>query len=141
MPPIAEWPGYVSNVAERLASRLGVAPECKVQAQLYKLLMYEEGDHFNPHRDSEKEDGMFATMVLLLPSAYTVSQHTSLFSDAVFWLSKDGHHLNISDKMPEKTGFCSENHPRWSTIVKHEILTALHLMQIELTKSFNSCMA
>lgn len=71
-PHVADWPRYVTSVAERLADQLGVAPDCKVQAQLYKLLMYEKGDHFNTHRDSEKEDGMFATMVLLLPSTYTV---------------------------------------------------------------------
>ena len=72
---VADWPDYVTSLAERLADQLGVASECKVQAQLYKLLMYEQGDHFDPHRDSEKEDGMFATMVLLLPSTYTVRLH------------------------------------------------------------------
>lgn len=74
---VADWPKYVRSLAERLADQLGVAPECKVQAQLYKLLMYEEEGHFTPHRDSEKEDGMFATMVLLLPSTYTVRLHWS----------------------------------------------------------------
>ncbi|KAF8607469.1 hypothetical protein BDV93DRAFT_553164, partial [Ceratobasidium sp. AG-I] len=38
--------------------------------ELYKLLVYEEGSHFLPHVDSEKTDGMFATMVIVLPSYF-----------------------------------------------------------------------
>ena len=34
----------------------------------YKLLVYEVGGHFLYHRDTEKEPGMFATMVVQLPS-------------------------------------------------------------------------
>ena len=43
-----------------------------VNAELYKLLLYKEGDHFAPHRDTEKAPGMFATMTVLLPSQYKV---------------------------------------------------------------------
>eukprot|EP00111_Clytia_hemisphaerica_P020473 TCONS_00060315-protein len=42
-----------------------------VKSELYKLLLYEEGGHFKPHRDSEKEDGMFATLIVQLPSVFT----------------------------------------------------------------------
>ncbi len=42
-----------------------------VKATCYKLLLYEEGDFFLPHRDTEKEQGMFGTLVLQLPSSYT----------------------------------------------------------------------
>lgn len=31
----------------------------RVEAQLYKLLLYEKGSHFVEHRDTEKADGMF----------------------------------------------------------------------------------
>jgi hypothetical protein len=34
----------------------------------YKLLLYSTGDHFVAHRDTEKVPGMFATLVLQLPS-------------------------------------------------------------------------
>lgn len=37
---------------------------------LYKLLLYQKGSFFKKHRDSEKEDGMFATLVIQLPSKY-----------------------------------------------------------------------
>lgn len=42
-----------------------------IQAHLYKLLLYEPGSFFQPHRDSEKEQGMFGTLVIILPSLYT----------------------------------------------------------------------
>jgi 2OG-Fe(II) oxygenase superfamily len=42
-----------------------------VHANLYKLLLYEEGGHFLAHCDTEKVDGMFGTLVIQLPSLYT----------------------------------------------------------------------
>ena len=33
----------------------------------YKFLLYKPGGHFKMHRDTEKEDRMFATMVVQLP--------------------------------------------------------------------------
>jgi hypothetical protein len=39
-----------------------------VSAELYKLLIYDKGSFFVSHRDTEKEPGMFATLVLALPS-------------------------------------------------------------------------
>lgn len=41
---------------------------------LYKLLLYKTGSFFKPHRDSEKVDGMFATLVIQLPSLYKGGQ-------------------------------------------------------------------
>lgn len=37
---------------------------------LYKLLLYQKGSFFKKHRDSEKEDRMFATLVIQLPSKF-----------------------------------------------------------------------
>jgi len=41
-----------------------------VSAEFYKLLIYEEGGFFLPHRDTEKTDGMFGTLTIVLPSVY-----------------------------------------------------------------------
>jgi 2-oxoglutarate-Fe(II)-dependent oxygenase superfamily protein len=46
--------------------RLGVTGS--VTAALYKLLIYDKGSFFVSHRDTEKVPGMFATLVLTLPS-------------------------------------------------------------------------
>ena len=52
----------------------GHAAAAQVRAHLYKLLIYEQGGFFAPHKDSEKEPGMFGTLVLLLPSRYSGGQ-------------------------------------------------------------------
>jgi hypothetical protein len=41
-----------------------------VSAELYKLLVYDRDGFFLEHRDSEKTDGMFGTLVVTLPSTY-----------------------------------------------------------------------
>jgi hypothetical protein len=41
------------------------------EIRLYKLLLYPVGGHFTFHRDSVKEEGMFATFVAQLPSEHT----------------------------------------------------------------------
>ena len=35
------------------------------------MLLYKTGGHFKKHRDTEKEKGMFATLILQLPSKYS----------------------------------------------------------------------
>jgi hypothetical protein len=55
----------VKNVTEQLG--LGSST---VSHYLYKLLMYEKGDFFASHRDTEKVDKMFATLIIALPSEH-----------------------------------------------------------------------
>lgn len=76
----------MSNVEQALDSALrtvsrdlGTAVDYEVKAHLYKLLLYEEGCFFARHRDSERLDGMFATLVLELPSVYEGAE-LSVFS-------------------------------------------------------------
>jgi 2OG-Fe(II) oxygenase superfamily len=38
--------------------------------ELYQLLVYDRGGFFLPHRDTEKTERMFGTLVLTLPSTY-----------------------------------------------------------------------
>ena len=63
----------MDSVTSRVTAELGVDTTTVVEAELYKLLLYQEGDYFAPHRDTEKTDGMFATMTILLPSQHMVS--------------------------------------------------------------------
>ena len=58
----------LNAMAAKAAEGLGVAGA--VQAEFYKLLVYGEGDFFVSHRDTEKSAGMFATLVIVLPSNY-----------------------------------------------------------------------
>ena len=64
------WPAIVDKVTEEAKRKIGCAPQTTVKANLYKLLLYEEGALFKPHKDTEKEPGMFGTLVICLPSVY-----------------------------------------------------------------------
>jgi predicted 2-oxoglutarate/Fe(II)-dependent dioxygenase YbiX len=67
------WEDMLNEVVHQACLELGITTTGfhatrKVHANLYKLLLYEKGGHFTPHRDAEKEDGMFGTLVIQLPS-------------------------------------------------------------------------
>ncbi|GFH53651.1 hypothetical protein CTEN210_10127 [Chaetoceros tenuissimus] len=64
------WKSGLRKVVAKAAEGLGVSTSL-VRAELYKLLMYEEGGFFKKHRDTEKANGMFATLVIQLPSIFT----------------------------------------------------------------------
>lgn len=56
--------------AAGVAAALGVpGGGAGIEARLYKLLVYERGGHFKSHRDTEKEPGMFGTLLVQLPVA------------------------------------------------------------------------
>jgi hypothetical protein len=66
---------YFSMVVQECCYQLGISNESfeerKIRANLYKMLLYEKEGHFLPHRDGEKEDGMFGTLILQLPSLFS----------------------------------------------------------------------
>lgn len=103
------WPQYVQDLSVNVVCKaLGVsqkAPRC----ELYKLLLYEVGSHFLPHTDTEKSTGMFATMIIILPSAYTGGQvHVS--------------HSNQKQTFDfSSTSLSSTAVLAWYTDVKHEV--------------------
>jgi len=61
------WKSCFSQILQRAADGLGLLG---VTAQLHKLLLYEEGSFFKPHKDSEKAAGMVGTLVVCLPSQH-----------------------------------------------------------------------
>lgn len=63
-----EWGTFLKTTTQAVATELGVVGE--VVAEPYKLLLYEEGGHFLPHRDSEKVEKMFGTLIIALPSPH-----------------------------------------------------------------------
>lgn len=46
-----KWPSVVQRVTEQVAQELGCTEAGSVNAQLYKLLLYEEGAMFKPHKE------------------------------------------------------------------------------------------
>jgi hypothetical protein len=63
------WNASFENILSKVKTGLG-CDDAIVTAELYKLLVYDRGGFFLAHRDTEKAAGMFATLVLTLPSRY-----------------------------------------------------------------------
>lgn len=68
-----KWNSYVNDVlVTRIRQEMALTTTFK--ASLYRLLLYKSGSFFKPHRDTEKEEGMFATLVVQLPSRFDGGQ-------------------------------------------------------------------
>ncbi len=65
-----KWPSMLDVVLREVETNLGL-PNKSLAAHLYKLLVYEKGGFFLPHRDGEKLDRMVATLVINLPSKHS----------------------------------------------------------------------
>ena len=54
------WGTALKSIVSNCTASLGmsISQQGNVQANLYKLLLYEPGGHFKKHRDTEKEPGM-----------------------------------------------------------------------------------
>lgn len=63
------WEKDLAEIATCSAVGLGVLEP--VTAELYKMLVYDAGGFFVSHRDTEKASGMFATLVIVLPSTFS----------------------------------------------------------------------
>ena len=64
------WKKSFDGTLSQLEKALGISEASALKAQLHNLIIYEPGQFFKPHQDSEKSDGMVATLVVLLPSYY-----------------------------------------------------------------------
>lgn len=64
------WGTALDGLLKAIKEQMGLE-DAKVTASLYKLLLYQAGDFFLPHKDSEKEAGMFATLTIALPSKHS----------------------------------------------------------------------
>lgn len=64
-----DWQAALKQICTNIAHQLGLG-DVVVECELYKLLLYGKGCFFLPHRDTEKIDNMFATLVISLPSPH-----------------------------------------------------------------------
>ena len=64
----ARWRQTLDPQLARIAHDLGLPEGSQVRAEVHNLLVYGPGQFFAPHQDSEKADGMFGSLVVLLPS-------------------------------------------------------------------------
>ena len=57
-------------IQKKIKSDLGLEG-ANICGKIYKLLIYETGGKFDEHKDTEKEDNMFGTLIVQLPSVFT----------------------------------------------------------------------
>ncbi len=62
------WKQTLLPELERIRRGLGLPEDCRLSAALHNMLVYEPGQFFLPHQDTEKQDGMIGSLVVLLPS-------------------------------------------------------------------------
>ncbi|KIM42422.1 hypothetical protein M413DRAFT_27183 [Hebeloma cylindrosporum] len=105
------WEAFIKNtVCTEVCKSLGVSTgNNPPRMELYKLLLYERGSHFLPHQDTQKADGMFATVVVLLPSAYTGGQ-------VVVSHASTSRTIDFSEDSLHATSILA-----WYTDVRHEV--------------------
>lgn len=93
------WNEVVRALTDEAGKGLDLG-ENKLTAHLYKLLVYEEGSFFRPHRDGEKLDGMVATLVVALPSIHQggelVITHEGRRHEVAFSGAASGHELSYA---------------------------------------------
>jgi hypothetical protein len=86
----AEWNSAIADATRTITQSLGL-PADRLEARLYKLLVYEKGGFFLPHRDSEKHDRMVASLIVVLPNPFEggrlivrhgVAKHKLAFEEA-----------------------------------------------------------
>ncbi|KDQ15311.1 hypothetical protein BOTBODRAFT_297996 [Botryobasidium botryosum FD-172 SS1] len=66
------WHSFILDLATQVCKGLGIDFHAsKLKIQLYKLLLYGTGSHSLPRQYTENAEGMFATMIVNLPSAFT----------------------------------------------------------------------
>ncbi|KZT35176.1 hypothetical protein SISSUDRAFT_1064684 [Sistotremastrum suecicum HHB10207 ss-3] len=116
---------FQSTVVPEITQRLGIP--CAATWELYKLLVYEKGSHFLAHQEfvlelfitsyhvshlelsTEKSDGMFATVVIVLPTIFEGGQlHMSHSNQAKIF--------DVSENSAFGTSFMA-----WYTDVRHEV--------------------
>ncbi len=93
------WQKCVNAILEDSQLALGLEKE-KLTPHLYKMLVYEKGSFFLPHRDGEKIDGMVATLVIVLPSKHSggelVVSHDDKTRSIAFSDAATGHGLSYA---------------------------------------------
>jgi 2OG-Fe(II) oxygenase superfamily len=60
----------LNQMLNYMREQLGLAEDTILRPHLHNLLIYGPGQFFKPHQDSEKLDGMVATLVIILPSPH-----------------------------------------------------------------------
>ncbi|GBP66722.1 hypothetical protein EVAR_50101_1 [Eumeta japonica] len=61
----------LENTLKVIKNKLSLNKNSTLEAHLHNMLIYEQGQHFDFHQDTEKINNMIATLVVALPCAHT----------------------------------------------------------------------
>ncbi len=91
-----KWNKVLVDIVQTVKDDLDIV-DVIVKAELYKLLLYEKGSFFAKHQDTEREKGMFATLVIVLPSLYEGGEFEIYFDGKreVIDVSKEPYDINF----------------------------------------------
>ena len=123
------WNNLVDKTITQIKPDLGIENK-QIAAHLYKMLIYEAGDFFLPHKDSEKEKGMFGTLIIGLPSKH---------SGGEIVLSFDGKEHSVSfaencsnDKLPYIAFYADCQHEIKPTTSGYRICLVYNLIDLQV---------
>jgi hypothetical protein len=66
-----DWSPQLEGALKQIKKDLALPEDGKLTAELHNMVIYMPGQFFKGHQDTEKTDGMVATLVVLLPSKFT----------------------------------------------------------------------
>ncbi|CAH0390456.1 unnamed protein product [Bemisia tabaci] len=105
------WDQALKVILDSVSKGLGISKGAeKISAELYKLLLYESGAFFKAHTDSEKGLGMFATLVVCLPSSHEGGRLV---------LTHDNEKYEFETALSSKF---STSYAAWYADIRHEVL-------------------
>ena len=84
-----QWKKFLIGTLSKIRDDMGIKGE--ISAQPYKLLVYPQGGHFKAHRDTEKLDAMFGTLIIALPSSH---------EGGLLFVRHDGREIEINFSDP-----------------------------------------
>lgn len=123
------WSHLIDKTITQIKPDLGIENK-QIAAHLYKMLIYEAGDFFLPHKDSEKEKGMFGTLIIGLPSKH---------SGGEVILSFDGKEHSVSfaedcsnDKLPYVAFYADCQHEIKPTTSGYRVCLVYNLIDLQV---------
>mmetsp|Transcript_24221 Transcript_24221/g.69838 ORF Transcript_24221/g.69838 Transcript_24221/m.69838 type:complete len:282 (+) Transcript_24221:398-1243(+) len=64
------WTRVIEGICRQVEEEMS-GPTSRVQADWYKMLLYSEGDFFEVHKDTQRSNDHFASLLVFLPTEYT----------------------------------------------------------------------
>src|SRR2546430_6477748 len=95
-----------------------------ISAEFYKLLVYEEGGFFLPHRDTEKTNGMFGTLTIVLPSVHCGGELVIRHAKREVTVDRKSTRLNSSHSQISYAVFCLKKKKN-SVRIKHTTMKSI----------------